>query len=463
MVRQPYSGTATHEAPARCRPMSSKSPTIVRPGPAGGWGSVGGMAKVAAREHTSPAILKTLMEQNRPDGFACVSCAWSKPAKEHLFEFCENGAKATIWEATPLRCTPEFFAAHTLAELRGWTDHDLEQQGRLTEPLRYDRASDKYVPCTWEEAFTAIGAELRTFDPKSVVFYASGRASLETSYCYALLARLYGCNNLPDSSNMCHETTSVALNKLIGAAVGTTVFEDFAKCDALFFFGQNTGSNSPRFLHPIQQAVQRGGKVVTFNPIRERGLEEFINPQHPGEMLSASPTPISCQYHQVRAGGDIAAILGMCKHLFDLDDAACNAGTARVLDTDFIESHTHGFAAFESFVRAATWDDIERESGLTRGALERAADVYAKAERAIAVYGMGLTQQARGFDNVAMLLNLLLLRGNIGREGAGITPVRGHSNVAGDSARSASRRSRNWCRSTGWRRCTISRRRATRA
>lgn len=389
------------------------------------------MAKVAAREHTSPAILKTLMEQNRPDGFACVSCAWSKPAKEKLFEFCENGAKATIWEATSLRCTPDFFADHTLSELRGWADHDLEQQGRLTHPLRYDAASDKYVPCTWEEAYDAIGAELRTFDPKSVVFYASGRASLETSYCYALLARLYGCNNLPDSSNMCHETTSVALNKLIGAPVGTTVFDDFDKCDALFFFGQNTGSNSPRFLHPIQQAVKRGCKVVTFNPIRERGLEEFINPQNPGEMLSASPTPISCQYHQVRAGGDIAAILGICKRVFDLDDAARATGAARVLDADFIESHSHGFAAFERYVRDASWGEIERESGLTRGALERAADIYAKADKAIAVYGMGLTQQARGFDNVAMLLNMLLMRGNIGREGAGITPVRGHSNVQG--------------------------------
>jgi molybdopterin-dependent oxidoreductase alpha subunit len=389
------------------------------------------MAKVAMRERSDPGILKTLMEQNRPDGFACVSCAWTKPEKAHLFEFCENGAKATLWENTPLRCTPDFFAAHTVSELRGWNDHDLEQQGRLTHPLRYDRTSDRYLPCTWEEAFTAIGSELKALDPRSVVFYASGRASLETSYCYALLARLYGCNNLSDSSNMCHETTSVALMKLIGAGVGTIVHDDFAKCDAMFFFGQNPGSNSPRFLHPLQQAVQRGCKVVTFNPIRERGLEEFINPQDPGEMLTASSTPISCQYHQVKAGGDIAAIVGMCKHLFFLDDAARSGSRARILDVDFIRSHTEGFDEFESFVRNVDWGDIVRESGLARAELEQAAEVYASADGAIAVYGMGLTQQARGFDNVAVLLNLLFLRGNIGREGAGILPVRGHSNVQG--------------------------------
>ena len=411
--------------------MPPKTPVITRPGPAGGWGSVRGIAKVAAREHSGPGTLKTLMEQNRPKGFACVSCAWTKPAEAKLFEFCENGAKATLWETTPLRCMPDFFARHTVSELRTWKDFDLEQQGRLTHPLRYDPASDKYVPCDWDEAFAAIGAELRALAPRSVVFYASGRASLETSYCYALLARLFGCNNLPDSSNMCHETTSVALQEVLGASVGTTVYDDYTKCDAMFFFGQNPGSNSPRFLHPIQDAVQRGARIVTFNPIRERGLEEFIDPQHPTEMLTGKATSISCQYHQVKAGGDIAAITGMCKHLFALDDAAQGAERARVLDVDFIGHHTDGFEAFERFVRDTSWADIERESGLARAALEQAADVYAAAERAIGVYGMGLTQHARGFDNVTMLVNLLLLRGNVGREGAGVSPIRGHSNVQG--------------------------------
>jgi molybdopterin-dependent oxidoreductase alpha subunit len=411
--------------------MPPKTPVIVEPGPAGGWGSVGGMAKVAWREHTDPSTLKTLMEQNRPHGFACVSCAWTKPAEAKLFEFCENGAKATLWETTPLRCTPEFFAEYTVTELRTWKDFDLEQQGRLTHPLRYDPATDKYVPCAWEDAFAAIGAELRALAPRSVVFYTSGRASLETSYCYALLARLFGCNNLPDSSNMCHETTSVALQEVIGAAAGTTIYADYAKCDAMFFFGQNPGSNSPRFLHPIQDAVERGAKVVTFNPIRERGLIEFIDPQHPGEMITGRATQISCQYHQVTAGGDIAAMTGMCKHLFALDDAAQAEQRARVLDVDFIEHHTNGFDSFERFVRNTDWADIERDSGLAQGAIEQAADVYAEAERVIGVYGMGLTQHARGFDNVTMLVNLLLLRGNIGREGTGVSPIRGHSNVQG--------------------------------
>lgn len=411
--------------------MAVEDDTVHFEGPAGGWGSVRGMASIAVKELNSPAVLKTLLEQNRPKGFACVSCAWAKPADAHPFEFCENGAKATLWEATSRRCTPDFFAAHSVTELRGWRDHDLERQGRLTHPLRYDRATDRYVPCTWTEAFAAIGAELRRLDPKSVVFYASGRASLETSYCYALMARLYGCNNLPDSSNMCHETTSVALKTVIGAPVGTTVFSDFSSCDAMFFFGQNTGSNSPRFLHPLQEAVKRGCRIVTFNPVREKGLEFFVNPQSPTEMLTGQATRISCQYHQVKAGGDIAALTGMCKHVLARDDAARDRGERRVLDLDFIAAHTSGFEAFETFVRATAWDDLVRESGLSRQALEEAAEVYVSAERVIGVYGMGLTQQVHGFDNVAMLTNLLLLRGNMGREGAGITPVRGHSNVQG--------------------------------
>lgn len=360
----------------------------------------------------------------------CVSCAWTKPANHHPLEFCENGAKATLWELTTRRCTPDFFAKHTVTELRGWKDHDLEQEGRLTYPMRYDRDSDRYVPCAWEEAFSAIGQELKALDPQSVVFYASGRASLETSYLYALFARLYGHNNLPDSSNMCHETTSVGLKKVIGASVGTSVYDDFSTCDAIFFFGQNTGSNSPRFLHPLQAAVKRGCKIVTFNPVREKGLETMINPQSPTEMLTGKETQISCQYHQVKTGGDIAAIMGMCKHVFAKDDEAKQQGR-NVIDRDFVEQHTSGFDAFEEKVRATSWDEIQRESGLERAALEAAGQVYVDAERVIGIYGMGLTQQVGGFESIAMLVNLLLLKGNIGRDGTGISPVRGHSNVQG--------------------------------
>jgi molybdopterin-dependent oxidoreductase alpha subunit len=404
--------------------------TVHYDGPAGGWGSVRGMARIYARELSTPAVVKVLSEQNKPEGFACVSCAWAKPANYHPAEFCENGAKATMWEMTSRRCGPDFFSRHTVSELRTWRDYDLEQQGRLTHPLRYDPQTDHYVPCSWDEAFAAIGQELRMLDPTSVIFYASGRGSLEASYCYALFARLYGSNNLPDSSNMCHETTSVALKKVIGAPVGTVVYEDFSSVDAMFFFGQNTGSNSPRFLHPLQDAVKRGCKIVTFNPVREKGLISFLNPQHASEMLTGHDTKISCQYHQVKAGGDIAALLGMCKHVMNKDDEA-RAHGRKVLDRDFIEQHTHGFEAFEAFVRATEWADIEKAAGLGRAALEDAAQVYVEAEKVIGVYGMGLTQQVHGFDNVAMFVNLLLLKGNIGRDGTGICPVRGHSNVQG--------------------------------
>lgn len=404
--------------------------TVTYDGPAGGWGSLQGISQIFGREWSSPAAIETLMRQNKPKGFMCVSCSWAKPADHHTFEFCENGAKATLWELTSARCTPEFFAEHSVTELRGWSDYDLEMQGRLTEPMHYDATTDHYVPCSWDEAFQAIGEHLRSLDPKSVIFYASGRASLETSYLYALFARLYGNNNLPDSSNMCHETTSVALKKLLGVGVGTVVFDDLAKCDAMFFFGQNTGSNSPRFLHPLQEAAKRGVEIITFNPVREKGLESFVNPQNPAEMLTGRETRISSQYHQVKAGGDVAVLIGLCKHVFARDDEAKREGR-RVLDVAFIEAHTHGLDEFEAKVRAISWDEIERESGLSREAIESAGDVYVKAERVIGVYGMGLTQHAHGFLNVAMFVNLLLLRGNIGRDGTGISPVRGHSNVQG--------------------------------
>ncbi|WBU30275.1 FdhF/YdeP family oxidoreductase [Rhodopseudomonas palustris] len=404
--------------------------TVTYDGPAGGWGSLQGISQIFGREWSSSAAIETLMRQNKPKGFMCVSCSWAKPADHHTFEFCENGAKATLWELTSARCTPEFFAEHSVTELRGWADYDLEMQGRLTEPMRYDATTDHYVPCSWDEAFQAIGEHLRSLDPKLVIFYASGRASLETSYLYALFARLYGNNNLPDSSNMCHETTSVALKKLLGVGVGTVVFDDLAKCDAMFFFGQNTGSNSPRFLHPLQEAAKRGVEIITFNPVREKGLESFVNPQNPAEMLTGRETRISSQYHQVKAGGDVAVLIGLCKHVFARDDEARREGR-RVLDVDFIEAHTHGLDEFEAKVRAISWDEIERESGLSREAIESAGDVYVKAERVIGVYGMGLTQHAHGFLNVAMFVNLLLLRGNIGRDGTGISPVRGHSNVQG--------------------------------
>ena len=411
--------------------MAEEEDTVHYTSPSGGWGSVRGMALVAKAEKPTPAVLATLARQNKVKGFMCVSCAWTKPATPNTFEFCENGAKATLWELTSLRATPDDIARHTVSELKTWKDHDLEQLGRLTHPMRYDHATDRYEPVTWETAFEEIGRELKAIDPGAAVFYASGRASLETSYLYALFARLYGHNNLPDSSNMCHETTSVALKEVIGSPVGTCVLADFNLCDAMFFFGQNPGTNSPRLLHPLQQAVKRGCKIVTFNPVREKGLESFRNPQSPREMLTGEETQLSTLYFQVKTGGDIAAIMGLMKHVFAAEEKKWAATKTHVLDVDFIKQHTTGFDEIKAKVEAVGWDEIERESGLARADLEAAGQIYVEAHRSIALYGMGLTQQFHGSQSLEMLVNLFLLKGNIGRDGAGISPVRGHSNVQG--------------------------------
>ncbi|HET9147665.1 MAG TPA: FdhF/YdeP family oxidoreductase, partial [Acetobacteraceae bacterium] len=395
------------------------------------WGSVKELVKTFSQEHNALSGNLVLMKQNKPDGFMCVSCAWAKPAKPHMFEYCENGAKATLWELTMHRAEPSFFAGHTVKSLESWSDHDLEELGRLTEPMRWDPETDRYLPVSWEDAFAEIGKELKAMDPSSVVCYASGRASLEAAYMYQLFARMLGTNNLPDSSNMCHESTSVALPESIGIPVGTVTLEDFNKTDCIIFFGQNVSTNSPRMLHDLQDASRRGVPIITFNPLREPGLVKFANPQSPAQMLTGSSTPISSQYHQVMPGGDIAAISGICKALIEADDAAKAAGRPRILDIDFIERHTHGFEAFIEAVRAYRWEDLERHSGLTRAALEATAQVYARSHAVIGIYGMGLTQHRTGVENVQMLVNLLLLRGNIGKPGAGICPVRGHSNVQG--------------------------------
>jgi oxidoreductase alpha (molybdopterin) subunit len=398
-------------------------------GPAGGWGSVKSLFRNALRSRVRLATADALVRQNKPKGFACVSCAWAKPAKPHPAEFCENGAKATFWELTSRRATPEFFSAHTATELRTWDDHHLEMTGRLTHPLRFNHVSDRYERVDWDEAFREIGRELekiQTQDPKQVVFYASGRASLEASYMYQLLARLYGNNNLPDSSNMCHESTSVALPESIGQPVGTVRLDDFEHADAIFFFGQNPGSNSPRMLHQLQEASKRGCSIVTFNPLRERGLERFTNPQSPSEMLTGHQTRISERYYPVKAGGDIAAIVGMCKSLFERE-----AASGDILDHAFLSQHTQGFEAFRTFVEEQSWAVIEKEAGITRSDMEEAAAIYARSNAVMGIYGMGLTQHKLGVTTIQTLVNLLLLRGNIGRPGAGICPVRGHSNVQG--------------------------------
>lgn len=429
-------------------------------GPAGGWGSAKSVSAIVLREHIPLSGPSLLLHQNRPDGYMCVSCAWAKPAKPHALEFCESGAKATAWEITNHRTDEAFFAAHTLRELEGWLDHRLEEQGRLTRPLRWHPASDKYVPVTWEAAFEEIGRELRQLDPAAVEFYTSGRASLEASYMYQLFARIYGSNNLPDSSNMCHESSSVGLPESIGATVGTAILSDFENCDCIFYMAQNVATSSPRMLHDLQDAVDRGVKIVSFNLLREPGLERFVNPQAPSQMLTGKETPISSAYYQVRNGGDVAALFGVCKALIEADDAK-NAGHSsevsgsdaepkdesaaavafaasiaaadkkHVLDHDFIAEHTAGFEEFAAAARSHSWDELERISGLTHDQMMQAAHTYAASDAVLLIYGMGLTQHVMGVQNVQMVANLALLRGNIGKPGANICAVRGHSNVQG--------------------------------
>ena len=411
--------------------MKEKDTTRDYPFAPGGWGSLKAVTTILAQEHVGVKDSAALRKQNKPDGFMCVSCSWAKPADPHVFEFCESGAKATAWDLTSKRMTPEFFQLHTVTELLSWHDHDLEEAGRLTAPLRYDPATDKYVQVEWQQAFDEIGRELNQLEPDSVVFYASGRASLETSYMYQLFARMYGTNNLPDSSNMCHESTSVGLKEAIGVGVGTVTLEDFEKTDLMFFFGQNVGTNSPRMLHQLQDARKRGVPIITFNPLREPGLVRFANPQSPVQMLTPDNTQISTQYHQLKTGGDTAAILGICKAVIAADDLAIEEARPRVIDVDFIREHTTGYEAFANYAREASWAEIEKVSGLPREALEAAADEYMKANAVMIHYGMGLTQHRLGVQNVRMVCNLLFLRGNIGKPGAGPSPVRGHSNVQG--------------------------------
>ena len=401
--------------------------------PAGGWGSARSVGNILRREGVLASVPIVLTRHNKVDGYQCNSCAWVKPASPLPFEYCENGVKAVAWELTSHRCTPDFFAKHSVTELRNWDDFQLEQPGRLTHPLRYDAATDKYVPVSWGHAVEEIARELRAVEDrkKGTVFYSSGRLSNEASYLYQLFARLYGNNNLPDSSNMCHETTSVALPASIGQAIGTVSLDDFAKSDCIMFFGQNPGSNSPRMLHPLQEASHRGVPIITYNPLRERGLERFVNPQSPTEMLSGKATRISSQYHQVKAGGDLAALAGICKAVLAMHDESKAAGGGAILDEDFIRENTHGFETFTDWLRAQDWDELERRSGLHRADLESTAKVYSQSHAAIGVYGMGLTQHQAGVETVQMLVNLLLMRGNVGRSGAGICPVRGHSNVQG--------------------------------
>ncbi|AOY94855.1 CbbBc protein [Cupriavidus sp. USMAA2-4] len=396
-------------------------------GPAGGWGALRATAQAIRLQMETIKAPITLMRTNQPDGFDCPGCAW--PDKEHrsTFQFCENGAKAVTWEATTKRVTPEFFAANTVTSLLQRSDFELEDQGRLTHPLVYDRATDTFRAVEWDAAFRRIGEILQGLAPEQVEFYTSGRASNEAAYLYQLFAREYGTNNFPDCSNMCHEPTSVGLPQSIGIGKGTVSLEDFDACDLILSIGHNPGTNHPRMMGTLHEASRRNVPIIVFNPLRERALERFADPQNWVEMATYGSTRIASTYFQVNAGGDAAALKGIMKALL-----AMEADQGGVLDRDFIAAHTTGFEAFAADLDATTWEDIEKASGLKRADLEQVAIAYAKAKATIVTYGMGITQHNKGTANVRLIADLLLLRGNFGKPGAGICPLRGHSNVQGN-------------------------------
>lgn len=373
------------------------------------------------------------MNINQPTGFDCPGCAWPEKKDTHAFNFCENGAKAVAFEATSKRVTPEFFAHHTVSWLAEQNDFYLEDLGRLTDPIRYDAATDKYVPISWDDAFKLIAQHLQALDhPDQAAFYTSGRASNEAAFLYQLFVRSYGTNNFPDCSNMCHETTSIGLKDSIGLGKGTVTLDDFDQADTVFSFGHNPGTNHPRMLGTLREVSRRGGNIIAINPIKERGLERFQDPQAAIEMMTNGSTPISRFYFQPKIGGDYALLLGMMKHLHEWDKQAIFAGKTGVFDRQYIAENTVGFDEMLKEVDRTEWRDIYQYSGLSPENLESIAKMFCESKRSIFCWGMGITQHRHGTANVHMLANLLLAKGQIGRPGAGLCPVRGHSNVQGD-------------------------------
>jgi len=392
-------------------------------GPAGGWGALRSVARQLLQHRIALKGSRTLLSANQPDGFDCPGCAW--PDRQHTssFEFCENGVKAVAAEATAERATPEVIGQHTVSELRTWSDHDLEALGRLTEPLVRDAATDRYRRITWDEAFATVARHLQALPtPDEAVFYTSGRTSNEAAFLYQLFVREFGTNNFPDCSNMCHEPSGVGLKASVGVGKGTVTLDDFELADCILIFGQNPGTNHPRMLGELRAAARRGARILSFNPLRERGLERFADPQSPLEMLSGGATVITSDHFQLQVGGDIAALKGVLKHLLERG----------AVEADFIAEHTEGFEAFKADIEAEDWTLIEAESGLSRERLRHASDVIAASDKVIACWGMGITQHRHGVGAVQMIANLLLMRGMVGKPGAGLCPVRGHSNVQGD-------------------------------
>jgi molybdopterin-dependent oxidoreductase alpha subunit len=375
--------------------------------------------------------LRALLKLNQDHGFDCPSCAWPDPDPAHrkAAEFCENGAKAVAWEATRKQAGPAFFAAHTIAELRERDDHWLEHNGRLTEPMYLAQGAARYMPISWDDALQLAADRLRALDdPNQAVFYTSGRASNEAAFAYQLLARRLGTNNLPDCSNMCHESSGAALAATIGVGKGVVTLSDIEDhAELILIAGQNPGTNHPRMLTALEKAKRRGARIIAINPLPEAGFTRFRNPQSsrglagPGTMLADRLLPI-------RVNGDLALFSGLNRALLEQEDAR----PGQVFDRDFIDKYCDGFEQAVASWRALNWATIEEHSGLSRAQIEECASDVMTADSVIVCWAMGLTQHGNAVATIREVVNFLLLRGNIGRPGAGPSPIRGHSNVQGD-------------------------------
>ncbi len=371
---------------------------------------------------------KTLLAMNHRDGFDCMSCAWPDPEHRKAFEFCENGAKAVTWEATPITVDSGFWAEHSVSELRQQSEYWLGQQGRLTEPVYKPGGEDHYRPIGWDEAFSILGAKLNSLaSPDEAAFYTSGRTSNEAAFIYQLFARAFGTNNLPDCSNLCHESTGWAMGQTLGIGKSTIAYDDFGKSDLIIIMGQNPGTNHPRMLTALEEAKDNGAAIVAVNPLPEAGLRRYKNPQEIKGIIGRG-TDVADQFMQIRLGGDMALLQAVSKRVLEAEEA--NPG--KVLDREFIEDHCEGLEELKAHLARLDGDAVLASTGLSRAEIDELAERYLKAERVIITWAMGLTQQKKAVASIKEIINLLLLRGNIGKPGAGASPIRGHSNVQGD-------------------------------
>ncbi|MFD4833256.1 FdhF/YdeP family oxidoreductase [Streptomyces uncialis] len=409
------------EAP-RSDPAQDTPQVTPPPHHAAGLPAVGHSLRMAQQQMGVRRTALTLLRVNQKDGFDCPGCAWPEGDERHTAEFCENGAKAVAEEATLRRVTPAFFAEHSVADLAGRSGYWLGQQGRLTQPMHLPAGATHYEPVGWDDAFAIIAEELTALDsPDEAVFYTSGRTSNEAAFLYQLFVREYGTNNLPDCSNMCHESSGSALTETLGVGKGSVLLDDLHQADLIIVAGQNPGTNHPRMLSALEKAKRAGARIITVNPLPEAGMEKFKNPQSLGGLTRG--TTLTDLFLQIRIGGDQALFRLLNKLLLDTEGA---------VDDDFVREHTHGYEDFAATARDADWDTTLAATGLDRPAIEEALRMIVASRRTVVCWAMGLTQHKHAVPTIREVVNLLLLRGAIGRPGAGVCPVRGHSNVQGD-------------------------------